>query len=85
MSNSNSEKNTTPHGLSENAIKKIYYFFSQSQVTPQRSKSLKSKIIKLVRLKPSKMVSLASFCQIKEVNTDMKTAHLDLSNEELME
>ena len=28
------------------------------------------------------MVSLASFSQIKEVNTDMKTAQRDLVNEE---
>ena len=55
---------------------------SQSTITPQRSKSQKSKIIKLVRLKPSKMVSLTSFYQIKEVNTDMKTAQRDLLNEE---
>ena len=73
---------TTPHGLSENAIKKNYHFFSQSQVTPQRSKSQKSKKIKLVRLKTSKMFSLTSFYQIQEVDTEMKTAQLDLANEE---
>ena len=51
-------------------------------MTPQRSKSQKSKKIKLVHLKPSKMVILTSFSQIKEVNTVMKTAQQDLFNEE---
>ena len=63
-------------------LKKNYHFFSQSQVTPQRSKSQKSKKIKLVHQKLSKMVILTSFSQIKEVDTEMKTAQQDLFDEE---
>jgi len=65
--------------------KKIICFFGQSTNSPQRSKSQKRKIIKLVRIKSSKMVSFTSFSQIKEVRPVMKTAQPDLLSEEEIE
>ena len=62
--------------------KKLSVFSANHKLLPSVPKSEKSKIIKLARLEPSKMASLTSFYQIKEVNTDMKTAQRDLLNEE---
>jgi hypothetical protein len=50
--------------------------------TPQRSKSRKKPKNQTSTLKTSKMASFTSFSQINEVRPVVKTAQLDLLNEE---